>query len=106
LEENVVATTIHLMGKEYRVMCPEHEHPGLHAAAYYLDGRMKEIRERGKVIGSERIAVMAALNIANELLQYKEQMEQNTQLVSRQIHALQEKIGSALSKERRTQDSL
>jgi cell division protein ZapA len=101
--EDVVALTIHLLGKEYRVACPEHEHQNLHAAAYYLDGRMREIRDRGKVIGSERIAIMAALNITHELLQYKALTEQNTQLVSRQIQALQEKIGAALSKERETE---
>jgi len=98
MEEQEVAT-IQLLGKEYRVACPETDQPGLYAAAYYLDGRMKEIRERGKILGSERIAVMAALNIAHELLQYKAQTEQNTQMVSRQIQALHEKIGAALSKD-------
>jgi cell division protein ZapA len=100
VDEGVVATTIHLIGKEYRITCPEHEQPSLLAAAEYLDTRMKEIRDRGKALGGERIAIMAALNIAHELLQYKAQTEQNTQLVSRQIQALQEKIGAALSKER------
>lgn len=99
MADNTVIMSISLLGKEYRVHCLAAEQPGLQAAAEYLDIRMKEIRERGKVMGSERIAIMAALNIAHELLQYKAQTEQNTQLVSRQIQALQEKIGAVLDKE-------
>jgi len=59
---------INVMGREFRVACPENEQKGLLEAVDYLNRKMTEIRDHGKVIGLERIAIMAALNIANELL--------------------------------------
>jgi cell division protein ZapA len=57
-----------IMGRDFRVACPEGEEQALLDAVDYLDKKMNEIRETGKVIGTDRIAVMAALNIAHELL--------------------------------------
>jgi cell division protein ZapA len=57
-----------LMGREFRVACPADEERSLLASVDYLDRKMREIRDAGKVIGVERIAIMAALNIAHELL--------------------------------------
>jgi len=62
---------INVMGREFRVACPENEQKGLLEAVDYLNKKMSEIRDRGKVIGLERIAIMAALNIAHELLSTK-----------------------------------
>lgn len=62
---------INVMGREFRVACPEDEQKGLLEAVDYLNKKMLEIRENGKVIGLERIAIMAALNIAHELLSTK-----------------------------------
>ncbi len=59
---------VSIMGREFRVACPEDEQEELLAAVAYLDRKMREIRDSGKVIGVERIAIMAALNIAHELL--------------------------------------
>ena len=59
---------INILGREFRVACPEDEQETLLSAATYLDKKMREIRDQGKVIGVERIAVMAALNMAYELL--------------------------------------
>ena len=59
---------INVMGREFRVACPENEQKGLLEAVDYLNRKMTEIRDQGKVIGLERIAIMAALNIAHELL--------------------------------------
>src|SRR3989338_6555903 len=59
---------VSIMGREFRVACPEDEQEELLAAVSYLDRKMREIRDSGKVIGVERIAIMAALNIAHELL--------------------------------------
>ena len=61
--------TVHIMGKEYMVACSEEERSALQASADYLDKKMREIRDTGKVIGTDRIAVMAALNITYELLE-------------------------------------
>ena len=62
---------INVMGREFRVACPEDEQKGLLEAVDYLNKKMNEIRDAGKVIGLERIAIMAALNIAHELLTVK-----------------------------------
>lgn len=62
---------INVMGREFRVACPEDEQNGLLEAVDYLNKKMNEIRDNGKVIGLERIAIMAALNIAHELLATK-----------------------------------
>jgi len=65
------ALQINVMGREFRVACPENEQKELLEAVDYLNKKMDEIRDHGKVIGVERIAIMAALNIAHELLSTK-----------------------------------
>jgi len=62
---------INIMGREFRVACPEEEQKGLLEAVDYLNQKMHEIKDHGKVIGLERIAIMAALNIAHEFLSTK-----------------------------------
>lgn len=63
---------VQILGKEYPVSCPVDEQHELLIAARYLDDKMRQIRDNGRIIGTERIAVMAALNIAHELLQAKQ----------------------------------
>jgi cell division protein ZapA len=62
---------ITIMGRSFRVACREDEQQGLLEAVDYLNGKMQEIRDQGKVIGLERIAIMAALNITHEFLSAK-----------------------------------
>lgn len=57
-----------ILGREFRIACAENEKSDLLKAVNYLDRNMREIRDRGKVIGVERVAIMAALNLAHELL--------------------------------------
>lgn len=57
-----------ILGRQFRVACTEDEQQELLKAVSYLDGKMREIRDSGKVIGVERIAIMAALNMAHELM--------------------------------------
>ena len=59
---------VSILGRAYRVACDDHEREGLMQAVAYLDAKMGEIKKAAKVTGTERIAVMAALNIAHELL--------------------------------------
>ena len=61
--------TINVMGREFRVAAPGGEERQLAASVEYLNKKMREIRDTGKVVGNERIAIMAALNIAHEFLQ-------------------------------------
>jgi cell division protein ZapA len=62
-------TKVQILDKDYLIACPESERQALTQSASYLDGKMREIRASGKIHGLERIAVMAALNIAHEFLQ-------------------------------------
>lgn len=61
-----VDLTVEIMGREFRVACPVDEEAALLASVAYLNDRMEQIRESGKVIGNERIALMTALQIAHE----------------------------------------
>lgn len=61
-----------IFGRQYKVACSEDERAELVEAVGYLDKKMREIRDRGKVAGVDRIAVMAALNIAHELLRERQ----------------------------------
>ena len=67
-----VQLDVQIVGREYKIACREHERADLLEAVAFLDRRMREIRDAGKVSGAERIAVMAALNIANELLRERQ----------------------------------
>jgi cell division protein ZapA len=60
-----------IMGREFTVSCTDEERPGLLAAVNYLDKKMHDIRDSGKVVGVERIAMMAALNLSHEVLNTK-----------------------------------
>lgn len=64
-----LSVTVRIMGREYTVVCPQQEHEALVASADFLNDRMMAIRKRGKALGAERIAVMAALNLSRELLE-------------------------------------
>jgi cell division protein ZapA len=89
--------SVHILDKDYLVACPEDEREALQDSARFLDRKMREIRDSGKVVGVERIAVMAALNIAHEFLQSKHLREGQAQSISSRIRTLQEKIETALN---------
>jgi cell division protein ZapA len=71
MSEKAKTVEITILGREYRVACPDNERESLLTAAAFLDRRMREIRDSAKITGNEKIAVMAALNIAHELLTSK-----------------------------------
>ena len=62
---------VSIMGREFTVSCTDDERQGLLDAVSYLDKKMHDIRDAGKVVGVERIAIMAALNLSHELLNTK-----------------------------------
>ena len=63
-----ITLDVTILGREFKVGCRESERSELMEAVAFLDRRMREIRDAGKVSGTDRIAVMAALNIAHDLL--------------------------------------
>ena len=91
--------TVRILDKEYQVACPDEQQAELVVSAKYLDKQMRSIRDTGKVIGLERIAVMAALNISYELLQASEQGAMpvaDPDLDEASCHQLNQKIDDAL----------
>lgn len=92
----IAPVTIRIMGKDFQVTCAEHEHDELLESAQLLNSKMKEIHDSRKVISTERIAVMAALNIAHELIQTKFQHGDGNTSASARIRGLQKKLASVL----------
>ena len=88
--------TVRILEKEYHVACPAAEKPSLMASAELLNSKMREIRDSGKVVGLDRVAVMAALNLANELLKVQGQEDELKNIVGVRIRAMREHLDSAL----------
>jgi len=97
VSETSVPINVKILDKEYRVACGEGEQDSLHDSARFLDQRMREIRGAGKVIGTERIAVMAALNLAYEILDQKTTKDDSSQAVLKRLRTMQDKIDLALN---------
>lgn len=91
------AVSVNILGKEYRIGCDPDEEEALLKAARHLDARMKEIRGSGKVIGTERIAVMAALNLSHELLTREDNADAAASTANKRIRSLRERIEIALN---------
>ncbi|GGY73781.1 cell division protein ZapA [Marinobacter zhanjiangensis] len=83
---------VNILDKDYLVACPEDQQDALRRAARHLDNKMREIRTTGKVLGTERIAVMAALNITHELLDDNKVSGDADQL----LRSMDEKLDTAL----------
>jgi len=94
------AITVSILDKDYLVTCSDDERHDLIRSADFLDKKMREIRDNGKVIGSDRIAVMAALNISHELLNQEASSPKTNsdEQIGTRIKGLQEKIEQALFK--------
>ena len=90
---------ITILGRTYKVACAEGEREALLRTAAYLDAKMGDIRKAGKVSGTERIAVMAALNIAHELLTTKSAGGFDIGEAKRRIAAVEAKLDSVLAKQ-------
>ncbi len=89
---------IKILDKEYMITCPEDEKEALVASARYLDRRMKEARDGGKVLGTERMAVMTALNIVHDLLIQQKEKDDIERDVGARVKSLEEKIDVALGR--------
>ena len=88
--------TIRILEKEYQVACPAGEKADLLASADLLNKKMREIRDSGKVVGLDRVAVMAALNMANELLRRTGDDQALKDIVGLRVKAMGERLDSAL----------
>src|SRR6185312_16682990 len=90
---------VNLLGRSYRVACSEGEREALMQAVAYLDTKMNEIRKAGKVVGTERIAVMAALNVAHELLSVKLGGGFDVGAAKRRLSAIESRLDEAIAKQ-------
>ena len=90
---------IKLLDRELRVACPEEERGELLDAVAYLDKRMHEIRDAGKIASVERIALMAALNITHELLGMKVGRGIDLSDFKRRMNSMQAAIDNALAEQ-------
>ncbi len=88
--------SVRILEKEYQVACPASERTALLDSAEILNQRMREIRDSGKVVGLDRIAVMAALNMANELLSARESEKSIENTLGDRIRVLSDRVESAL----------
>ncbi len=88
--------SIRILEKEYQVACPAGEKADLMASADLLNQKMREIRDSGKVVGLDRVAVMAALNMANELLQRTDDDRELKDIVGLRVKAMGERLDTAL----------
>jgi len=88
--------SLNVLGKEYLVACPEEEQEALLASAKLLNEKIKEVQHSGRVIGMDRITVMAALNLAHEMLRDKNiGLDKKAEV---RLTLIQDKIETALSK--------
>ncbi len=99
MAEDPKTVEVNLLGRTYRVACDDDEREALMQAVAYLDAKMNEIRDAGKVTGAERIAVMAALNVAHELLSVKLGAGFDIGHAKRRISAIESRLDAALAKQ-------
>ena len=97
-EERVTRISVRLLDREYQVACPADERSDLLDSAEYLDTKMREVRDGGKVVGLDRIAVISALNLANELIKLRRNGSVVDSDLGSKIRTLRERVESALEK--------
>jgi len=90
---------VSVLGRNYRIACEDGERAALLEAVAYLDGKMAAIKKAGKVTGTDRIAVMAALNIAHELLSTRLGGDFDVGQAKRRISQIEAKLDEALAKQ-------
>ncbi|MEE9510471.1 MAG: cell division protein ZapA [Gammaproteobacteria bacterium] len=96
MTEMFAHVNVKILEKEYEVACPANERADLLDSAEMLNSKMREIRDGGKVAGLDRIAVMAALNLANDLLKARDQGEVLESAAKERLQAMRERVETAL----------
>lgn len=88
--------SVRILDKEYQVACPANERTDLLDSAEVLNSKMREIRDSGRIIGLDRIAVMAALNMANDLLHAQERDKTLEDDISTRLKLISDRVESVL----------
>lgn len=88
--------TVRILEREYRVMCQPEQRRDLMESALFLDQQMRQIRDSGRISSIDKIAVMSALNLAEEVLKLRQQLAERTEKVDRRIHQMAIELDQAL----------
>jgi len=99
MSDKINTLSVTILDRELRVACPENEREELLDAVAYLNRKMVEIRDTGKIVNAERIAIMAALNISHELLSMKLGRGVDLGDLTRRMNSMQTAIDQALSEQ-------
>jgi cell division protein ZapA len=94
------SVTVRILDKDYQVACPEEEKMALMKSAEFLNQRMREIRDTGKVIGLDRMAVMVALNLVNDLLKIEDAVGDVDDEVTDRVRKMRARMDEVLGAER------
>ena len=97
MTEKIAQVSIRILDKEYQVACPAEERTDLLDSAEILNNKMREIRDSGRIVGLDRIAVMAALNMANDLIHAKVRDEKFEVDLSQRLKSMVDRVDDALS---------
>ena len=97
-EDKLSRVSVRLLDREYQVACPVDERSDLLDSAEYLDAKMREVRDSGKVVGLDRVAVISALNIANELIKLRRNGGSVDVDLGSRLKGLRERVELALEK--------
>ena len=97
-DDRITRVSVRVLDREYQVACPAEERSDLLDSAEYLDARMREVRDTGKVVGLDRIAVISALNIANELIKMRHGGGSLDGDLGARLRGMRERVETALEK--------
>lgn len=98
MSDRTVRVSVRILEKEYQVACLPEERSDLLDSAEFLNAKMREIRDGGNIVGLDRIAVVAALNLAHELLKLRNHGSTAQTDVGRKVRQMRERVESALAK--------
>jgi len=93
---SIAQVSVRILEKEYQFSCPASERNDLLNSAEFLNAKMRQIRDSGKVVGLDRIAVMAALNLSNDLLKNSNREELLDPDWGLRLKSMRERVESAL----------
>ncbi|MDH3548968.1 MAG: cell division protein ZapA [Gammaproteobacteria bacterium] len=97
MTEQIAQVSVRILDKEYQVACPAEERTDLLDSAEILNEKMREIRDSGRIVGLDRIAVMAALNMANDLIHAKARDQELEGGISDRLKLISDRVDNVLS---------
>ncbi len=97
MTDQIAQVSVRILDKEYQVACPADERTDLLDSAEILNSKMREIRDSGRIVGLDRIAVMAALNMANDLMHAEKRDQELDGDVSDRLKLISDRVDSVLS---------